>query len=219
VQYDNISKWWARTVLSVGRCYPSIEGWDNLPPASEAVMFVANHTSWFDIVAICLIMVHNSESRAFKYVSKDELLKIPVMGTSLKLGGHVMLAREDRASQIATFKAGVKWLKDRVSLITFAEGTRSKNGVLGRFKRGAFKMAMQSNVRIVPVSLVGMHRTFPSWAVMPICPGEQFMKVVIHKPIQTEGRSEEDISKETYEAINAGLPVEQKSRSIANPSP
>jgi 1-acyl-sn-glycerol-3-phosphate acyltransferase len=203
--YDNVSRWWAHNLLKTGFCFPEIIGHDFLPSPGEPVMFVANHSSWFDIVAISLIM----DNRAFKFVSKAELLKVPVMGFSLKLGGHVMIQREDQKSQIATFKDGVKWLQQGVSLVTFAEGTRSKDGVIRKFKRGAFKMAMHSKVKIVPVSLVGMHRAFPSWSIMPICPGRDFMKVVIHSPIEISGKTEEEISNETYQAICNGLPADQ----------
>jgi len=206
VQYDNVSKWWARNTLRIGQSWPTVEGMEKIPPQTEAVMFVANHTSWFDIVCISLAMM----SRPFKFVSKTELLKVPVMGTSLNFGGHVLISRESRKSQMQTFKQGVQWLKKGVSLITYAEGTRSKDGRIKRFKRGAVKMAMQAKVKVVPVSLVGMHRAFPAWAVMPICPGGKFMKVIVHEPIETVGQKEEDIMKATFEAIKSGLPTDQQ---------
>mmetsp|Transcript_42272 Transcript_42272/g.73467 ORF Transcript_42272/g.73467 Transcript_42272/m.73467 type:complete len:335 (-) Transcript_42272:214-1218(-) len=204
--YDTVSQWWARVVLRTGGCWPSIEGAENMPPKDEAVMFVANHTSWFDIVCISLLM----GSKPFKFVSKGELLKVPVMGTSLKWGGHVLISRESRKSQMETLKKGVDWLKKGVSLITFAEGTRSKNGRIKKFKRGAIKMALKGNTRIVPVSLVGMHRAFPAWAVMPICPGGRFMRVVVPPPVATEGRDEGEIMEEVFAAVRAGLPAEQQ---------
>jgi len=206
-KFDQCSRWWARAVLRASLSIPQIEGLENMPPADEPVMFVANHCSWVDIIIISML------PHKYKFVSKAEMLKVPFIGQSLKWGEHVLLAREDRKSQMKAFREGVSWLERGVSLATFPEGTRSKDGrlpPLRRLRRGAFKMALRTGARIVPVSLVGTHEAMPVWALAPVKPAGKFMKVVVHPPIDTKDREESEVIEEAYEAIKSGLPESQK---------
>lgn len=81
-----------------------------------------------------------------KYVSKKEILKIPLIGWPMKLAQHIPLQTESRRSQLETFKDTVKSLEDGNSVITFPEGGRSIDGRIMAFKRGPFKMALRAQV-------------------------------------------------------------------------
>lgn len=74
---------------------------------NRAAMFVANHNSWLDITNIARVVGW----RNYKLISKAELGKVPILGKAIRIGGHVMVDRSNRKSQLQTFKAGVQWLK------------------------------------------------------------------------------------------------------------
>merc|ERR1712146_125440 len=84
------------------------------------------------------------------------------------------------------------------------EGTRSNDGRLGAFKKGAFQMAKQAGVRIVPISIGNLHRWMPKDAIFPIGWLKQVF-VIIHPPIETTGRSVNEIRAECFDAVNSGL--------------
>ena len=96
--------------------------------------------------------------RPLKYVSKIEILDIPLIGWAMRWAGHIAIRRGDRRSQLETFKDTVASLKAGNAVVTFAEGTRSTDGRLANFKAGPFKMAINAGVDIVPVSLVNIWR-------------------------------------------------------------
>ena len=85
----------------------------------------------------------------------QQLTKVPILGQSILLGGHVCVDRSSRRSQIKTLRDGAGWLRSGVPLCAFPEGTRSKTGRVMAFKRGAFKMACTAGARVVPLSIVG----------------------------------------------------------------
>eukprot|EP00978_Attheya_sp_CCMP212_P009814 scaffold23396_cov47-Attheya_sp.AAC.5 len=172
----------------------------------KAAMFVANHNSWMDIP----FLGASIGWRNYKIVAKAELGKVPILGKSIKLGGHVMVDRTDRKSQLRTFKVGMQWLKDGVHLCTFPEGTRSRSGRLQKFKNGAFKMAHKRGAPIVPISIIGSAKCMPSHFMFPIRPARGVCKVIIHEPIESEGKTEEELVEQVKASIISGLPEEQR---------
>mmetsp|Transcript_20348 Transcript_20348/g.46167 ORF Transcript_20348/g.46167 Transcript_20348/m.46167 type:complete len:182 (+) Transcript_20348:911-1456(+) len=170
-------------------------------------MYVANHCSWMDIPFLAMSIGW----RNYKIVSKQELLKVPILHKALKVSDHVILDRTSRRSQLETYKKGVAWLKNGVNLCTFPEGTRSEDGKLGTFKRGAFKMAQAVGVPIVPVSIRYAHLMNPKDWVFPFRSGGSIpVDVILGKPIPTEGKSDDELMKEVREALIAELPECQK---------
>jgi|TARA_B100000513_G_scaffold126105_1_gene56001 1-acyl-sn-glycerol-3-phosphate acyltransferase len=83
-----------------------VEGLENLPPPDETVMYVPNHTSFLDIFALSGYL-----PRRFKYISKIEILRIPLIGWAMRFARHIAIRRTDRASQLATFKEAVACLQ------------------------------------------------------------------------------------------------------------
>ena len=115
----------------------------------------------------------------------------------------------DRRSQMQTFKDTVATLENGNSVVTFAEGTRSKDGKLKKFKKGPFKMSSMANVRIIPVSICNMYRWMPSSALLPIAFPRR-VEIKLHPPVDTAGRSEAEVCKEVFDTVNAGLPTYQQ---------
>jgi len=194
---------WAWLAMKSVFYQPKVEGLENLPPHDEGVLYLANHTSYLDILTLSAFI-----PRAFKYLSKSEILKIPGIGWSMQMAGHISLRREDPRSQLETVKETIMNLKDGNSVCIFPEGTRTVSGRMGNFKKGPFTIAKKSGARIVPISLCYVTKWYPNTAMFPLArPTDVVVK--IHPPISTEGYSEAELMEKTFEAIEAGLPVTQ----------
>jgi 1-acyl-sn-glycerol-3-phosphate acyltransferase len=201
---DWIVHWWAKLTCFTIFYKPKLIGKENLPAADEAVMYIPNHCSYLDIFTLSGFV-----PRPFKYVSKIEILRIPLIGWAMQAAGHIAIRRTDKRSQLQTFKDTVEALQNGNSVVTFAEGTRSKSGRLQTFKKGPIKMAIKAKKKIVPVSICDLHRWMPDTAVSPLgFPAGVTIK--IHPAIDVVGKGEDDIMKECYEAVNSGLPAFQK---------
>lgn len=213
-----ISQIWGVVLMTLMGCYPKITGQENIEHIFEAnkgkkggdrtpIMLCANHVSWMDIPFVAVAIGW----RNYKIIAKQELLKVPILKNSLKTSAHVMLDRTNRRSQMNTFKQGCKYLKDGVNLVTFPEGTRSRDGRMGSFKMGAFKMAQREGAPIVPLSIRYAHKVQPIEYVWPVRPGRRIgASIHIGKPIYTEGKSDEEVMKEVWDGIAENLPDSQK---------
>lgn len=211
-----ISHLWGTLTLRLTNCYPVITGKENLKEIykkdketgkANPVMFVANHSSWMDIYFVGVSLGWKN----VKMIAKKELLKVPFLGKALKVAKHITLDRENRKSQFQTYKTGVKYLKNNVNLITFAEGTRSADGRLSSFKNGAFRMASAVDAPIVPVSIRYAHKVHPKNYVLPMRMGRRIpASLHIGEPIETKGKSEEEIMEAVWCKIAAALPESQK---------
>lgn len=195
---------WAKAVLLTTGCNPTLYGEENLPPHGEPVIYVPNHTSFMDILTFSGFV-----PRPFKYLSKEEIVKIPVIGYAMKLAQHVFLKRNDITSIDTVTAAVTTKLKNGCGMVLFAEGTRSKDGVLRAFKKGAFQMAKAANVRIVPISIGNLHRFMPPSALMPLAPMRDIY-IKVHPPLDTFDVSVNDLRAQTWEAVNSGLPPYQQ---------
>ncbi|MBI3324934.1 MAG: 1-acyl-sn-glycerol-3-phosphate acyltransferase [Candidatus Omnitrophica bacterium] len=140
---------WARTIFL---CHPhwrvTITGRERLQPG-RAYIFTANHQSFLDIPAGL------SVGGQFKWVAKAELFDLPFLGWSMALAGYVKLARGERTSIRETYLTTKRWLAHGISVFFFPEGTRSFTGELGAFKNGAFKLAIDAGIPVVPVAISG----------------------------------------------------------------
>lgn len=125
------------------------------PVGKEPYVVVANHQSYLDIFAMCNI--HHE----MKWVAKKELFRIPVFGWGLRLAGDIRLARGDAESALAVMARARHYLAAGMSVSIFPEGTRSPDGKLLPFKPGAFKLAVQAGVPLLPVVVAGAGQGMP----------------------------------------------------------
>lgn len=192
--------------ISVSLCFTSgrLYGTENLPAHNETVVYVPNHTSFMDILLLSAYV-----PRPFKYLSKEEIKYIPFVGAAMTLAKHVFLKRSDLRSTIQVTETCIERLKDGNSLVLFAEGTRSTDGKLTSFKKGAFQMAKQAGVKVVPVSIGNLHRWMPKNALLPLEPIRNTY-VKIHPAIDTSNKTISEIRSLCYEAVNSGLPPYQQ---------
>jgi 1-acyl-sn-glycerol-3-phosphate acyltransferase len=172
---------WA--TVSTGLFFPvEVFGRANLPAADEAAVYVANHASFLDIYSLFHLR------RPFKFISKTSNFLIPVVGWSMFLTGHVPLKRMERRSQMETLKKCREMLADGGSVLFFPEGTRSVDGKMAAFKKGAFSVAAKENVPVIPITLVGAHEAMASGKEYELHNGG--IKVIIHPRIQSTNADE-----------------------------
>jgi 1-acyl-sn-glycerol-3-phosphate acyltransferase len=179
-----------------------VEGLENIPP--RACIFAANHASNLDPLALMPMI-----PRRVSIFAKRELFRIPVLSASMRLAGFVRVDRSGReaAASVAT---AVSRLKEGLSLAIFPEGTRSPDGRLRRFRKGAFALAIEAGVPVVPVSISGTHRLLRKgdWVVHP---GEVVVRFAPAVDASTYAAADRSKLLARVEAlVAAGLPADQQ---------
>ena len=120
-----------------------------------------------------------------------------------------MIDREDRKSQLRTFKEGLGWLKNGVPVMAFPEGMRSRDGRLSEFKKGIFSMAVKMNVPIVPITLSHTHAVMPYFCLLPVQAGAGKVHVHINKAIDSQGKTEAELEALVRKVFLDTLPASQ----------
>lgn len=174
---DPVIHFWARSVLKASGVTTRCEGLENLP--SGNFVLVVNHQSHFDT-----LVLFTHIRRHLRFVAKQELSKIPVFGAALKRAGNVFVDRSSSGKDRAVLEAALDAVRNRVSIVFFAEGTRSDDGVLRAFKKGAAIFALEAQVPLVPAAVAGTHEILPK-GTLAIRPRPAAL--VIGKPIETRG--------------------------------
>ncbi|TVP75865.1 MAG: 1-acyl-sn-glycerol-3-phosphate acyltransferase [Gemmatimonadales bacterium] len=171
---------WARILLRAASVRVRFEGleavdWD------QPHIVVANHQSWFDVFALA-----GHLPARYRFAAKEELGRIPIFGPAWKACGHISVARGNLSRAVDSLnQAGKRVRRDRLTVVMFPEGTRSSDGRLQAFRKGAFVLGIQTGVEIVPVGISGSRRIMPK-GTFRIRPGE--IVVRIGEPIPTAGR-------------------------------
>ena len=148
-------QFWSRCFFWLFGNIPQIEGVENLQKG-QSYVFVCNHVSLFDVW-----LVYGWLPVVFKWIMKQELRKVPFVGSGCYAAGHIFIDRRNPRAAKESLERAKSILKDGVSLVVFPEGTRSKNGEVQAFKRGAFQIAFDLDLPVVPISLSGMHDIMP----------------------------------------------------------
>ena len=159
-----LSKWLTDSFFGFGLVMRrKVEGIENLDPKGTYVM-VLNHNSMVDILSIYNLPL------VFKWVSKKEVYRIPIVGRLLLAHGDIVINRAStkEAMQLVHTR-GKEWLAKGASVAIFPEGTRSKDGEIHNFKAGAFILAKDAEVPILPIVLEGTDRVvrkgfFMNWS-------------------------------------------------------
>lgn len=148
--YFHIARiFWARLLLSSGLVRVEVKGLDKIKDLPETgVIFVANHQSMADIL-LCSAYI----PRYFVFILKEEILKVPFFGRYLKSAGNIPIRRAGIKKAYEPLMDAAERLNKGVSILLYPEGTRSKTGKVGEFKRGALYLAFHSGVPIVPLAI------------------------------------------------------------------
>lgn len=182
--YRRWSKRFGRAVLWGAGVRVVREGEAGLPEARPCV-FVANHQSAFDIPALALAL-----RRPFGFVAKAELARVPILGAAIRNSLSVFVERGDPRRAIASLRAAGERIRGGNSVLVFAEGQRSYGAAMRPFKRGAFLLAVEAGVPIVPVAVRD------AYAVLDESRGlarRGTIHVAVGAPIETAGLSRRDL--------------------------
>jgi len=175
---------WARLNGYVTPIRVRVRGRQNIVK-TQSYVIVVNHQSQYDI-----FVIYGWLGIDFKWVMKQELRKVPGLGIGCEKVGHIFIDRTNHEKAVASLKAAKEKIVNGTSVIFFPEGTRSKDGSLGAFKKGAFKMAVDLKLPILPITIVGTKEILPSNST-DLFPGEALMK--IHEPIDTTGYTDANL--------------------------
>lgn len=152
-----------------------VEGLEHLPGPNTPAVYVSNHQSFLDIFTLLTL------GRCFKFISKTSIFLYPVIGWAMFLMGVIPLKRMDSRSQLDCLKRCMDLIRGGASVFFFPEGTRSKDGRLGTFKKGAFSVATKTGVPVVPMTIMGTGNIMPVGKEGLLNPGS--VKVVVHPPL------------------------------------
>ena len=177
--YFKISKIFSGGVLLISGIKLEVTGLENIDK-DKTYVFVSNHSSQYDIVVLQKIIPNR-----MAMIFKKELAKIPFFGWQLAMGPYVMIDRENYEKAMKSIEeAKEKMKKQNISIVVFAEGTRSKTGEIQPFKRGAFRLATQVGYPIIPTTVIGSNKIMPK-GTYKLRRGT--IKVHFDQPIQSEG--------------------------------
>ncbi len=191
--------WWARLFCWLNMVRVTVRGRENVD-RNTSYVFVANHQGAFDIFAIYGFLGHD-----FKWMMKKSLRSIPLVGYSCYRAGHIFVDRTSPAAVRHTMATAERSLKGGASLVVFPEGARSKDGHMRPFKKGAYQLALEFRLPLVPVSINGAYDVMPRSSKLPVW---GHITLTIHQPIPApadeEGRSL--AMEQTRETIKSVLP-------------
>ncbi len=167
------ARMWSRLILKTTGVRVQVDGLDRITPGTTYI-FVSNHQSIYDIPVIFASLPYQ-----LRIIAKESLAKFPVLGWHLKRGGHLFVDRRhpDRQGILKRWRALVS---DGLSLIIFAEGTRSWDGHVARFKGGSFVLAIQAGLPIVPLAVIGTRQVMPKGRLRT---EPANVRLILHDPI------------------------------------
>lgn len=201
---ERVARAWSKKLLRLAGARVRVTGLEHIPRGEPRIV-VSNHQSWFDVWALA-----GKLPVALRFVAKKELARIPIFGRAWRRCGHISIDRADRAAAIESLERVSRQIHDEaLTIVMFPEGTRSPTGELQRFKKGAFVLAIQTGVPVVPLAISGSRDIMPkgSWKIRP---GE--IEVRVGKPISVEGLEHEDrdaLASRARDAVHALLHREE----------
>jgi 1-acyl-sn-glycerol-3-phosphate acyltransferase len=194
-------KWWAQFIIRILLLPVKVEGRENLVKG-QSYVFVANHQGAFDI-----FLIYGFLSRNFKWMMKRQLRQMPFVGKACESAHHIFVDKRGASKIRETYDRARQTLQGGMSLVVFPEGARSFTGHMGVFKRGAFMLADDIELPVVPLTINGSFDVMPrtrdmKWVVW------HPLRLTIHKPILPVGKGTDNIKyleQESYKVVMGGL--------------
>ncbi|MDE7380952.1 MAG: 1-acyl-sn-glycerol-3-phosphate acyltransferase [Muribaculaceae bacterium] len=200
---------WSRCVCTLLFIRVKVVGRENISKNTSYV-FVANHQGAFDIWSIYGYLNHN-----FKWLMKQELENIFLVGYACKKAGHIFVDDTKITSIKETIKESEEKLRDGMSLVIFPEGSRTWDGKMIPFKRGAFMLASEFNLPVVPLTIDGAFKAMPrfTYNATPCT-----ITLTIHSPVMAgeRGFNTKKLMAQCREEIEKALPEEYKGESVGH---
>ncbi len=159
--YDSISRAWSRIIFFSAGIKVNIQGLEHLDK-NASYIFMSNHLSHLDVAAFMAKLPFK-----IRFFAKKELLNIPIFGQALYMSKHIIIDRKntERAKESIN-KAKQKIKKYGFSVLVFPEGTRSKTGKMGEFKKGGFVLAIETGIPVVPIAVTGSFSLLPKHTLL-----------------------------------------------------
>lgn len=199
-----INKLWGKFACRLLFLGVKVEGKENID-SNESYVFLANHQGYYDIFLVYGYLGHN-----FKWMMKEYLKKIPFVGYACVRSKQIYVG--DSISSIGRAVSQAReTLRGGMSMVIFPEGTRTRTGKMGEFKRGSFMLANEIGLPIVPITINGSFDVFSRKAN---CITHGTLTMTIHKPISPEerqGKPSKVVMQDVYDIINSGLDEKYRS--------
>ncbi len=177
-----IANLWARILLWLASTRVEVIGRENVR-TDRPHIFMANHQSDFDIL---IVLAHIPGQ--FRWIAKKELFKIPLFGRAMRNAGYIEIDRQNHEQALQSLREAAAKIREGKSVVTFPEGTRSKDGTVKSFKQGMFHLAIESGVPIVPITIIGAGEIMPKRS-LNVKPGR--ITMVIDRPVEVGGYTKE----------------------------
>jgi 1-acyl-sn-glycerol-3-phosphate acyltransferase len=169
---------WSRLTCYLALCPVKVRGREYIN-RKQSYVFVANHQGAFDI-----FLIYGFLGVPVKWVMKAGLSKIPFVGVACRAAGFIFVDNSTRKTAAGSIIEAEKALKNGASVAIFPEGSRTHNGKTARFKKGAFQMAFDQRLPIIPITLNGPFHVLP---IHSLNLKRHKMEMVIHPPVLTDG--------------------------------
>ncbi|GHV43836.1 1-acyl-sn-glycerol-3-phosphate acyltransferase [Bacteroidia bacterium] len=195
-----IPKIWARSVCFFLLIHVKIFGRENIN-TSQSYVYISNHQSIMDI-----FVIYGWLPSVFKWIMKAELFKIPFVGWACKAAGHIFIDRSAGIEANRSVAAAKQRLQGGMSVVIFPEGSRTRNGQMLRFKRGAFRIAGDLRLPVLPITLKGSFERLPRNHGPKFTPGT--IEMHIHSTIDMtnyQHENENELMQQAWEIINSAL--------------
>lgn len=196
IVFHAVARGWARVLLFICGVEVHVTGLDKLD-RSKNYVYVSNHASLFDIPAVIAGVPDQ-----IRVVYKRELERIPVFGWGLKWGSYIGINRGKGAEAVRSLEEAAERIRKGASVLLFAEGTRTTDGRLQPFKRGAFNLAAKAGVPVVPLTVNGSYLILPKRSVS-IRPGR--VNLLLDSPIFPEGGEGKDAEVRLMHEVHAAI--------------
>lgn len=190
------SRLWSKRLLNAANINLVSEGLEKINP-KENYVFISNHTSLLDIPSVLGTLEND-----IRIIYKKELQKIPIFGLALKKSPFICIDRDNVKNAMESLKQAIEAVKTGESVLIFPEGTRSLDGNLGEFKRGALMLAIKSGKPIVPITIIGAFEKLPAKS-SKLKSGE--IKVIIGEPINLNPEMNKAEEKEILDNLKAWI--------------
>jgi 1-acyl-sn-glycerol-3-phosphate acyltransferase len=194
------TKTWGAYLVRVLKIDLRVTGKENLPERGP-VVFVANHQGYADIPITCAAL----DKFQFGFVAKDDLTKVPFYGKWIRDIRSVFIERENSRESLRAIAEGIELIEKGFSLMIFPEGTRSKDGNVGEFKKGSLRLATKPGVPVIPVSINGTRSIFEAQGYIK---NGAVVDLMIHPAIETKDMDKtaaNNLSAEVERIIKEGL--------------
>ncbi len=181
--FHHLSRLWSSIICGAMGVRVQVEGRENVDPG-QAAIFVANHQSLLDPPVLFFAIPAN-----LRVIAKRSLFLVPIFGQALWAAGIIFINRKDRRNAIASMNRAAARIRGGMSVLIFAEGTRSRDGRLLPMKKGAFVLAIEAGVPVQPVLVTGTRDLLPRGALFPR-PGT--VRVTFLPALSTSGLTYDD---------------------------